>query len=114
MNSMNNLGGKISVPNALKLPQHRILIVANMYQTGFDEPHLHTMFVDKKLGGTNTVQTLSRLNRNMKGKDTTMVLDFVNDPEQVQEDFQKYLKIYLHRRTTKDLHYIIYIICPIY
>jgi type I restriction enzyme R subunit len=90
MHSMNNLGGRINVPNALKLPQHRILIVANMYQTGFDEPLLHTMFVDKKLGGTNTVQTLSRLNRNMKGKDTTMVLDFVNDPEQVQEDFQKY------------------------
>ena len=90
MKSMNSLGGKISVPNALKLPQHRILIVANMYQTGFDEPLLQTMFVDKKLGGTSTVQTLSRLNRNMKGKDTTMVLDFVNDPEKVQEDFQKY------------------------
>ncbi len=90
MNSMNNLGGKINVPNALKLPQHRILIVANMYQTGFDEPLLHTMFVDKKLGSTSTVQTLSRLNRNTKGKDSTMVLDFVNDPEKIQEDFQKY------------------------
>lgn len=90
MQNMNNLGGKINVPNAFKLPQHRILIVANMYQTGFDEPLLHTMFVDKKLGGTSTVQTLSRLNRNMKGKDSTMVLDFVNDPEKIQEDFQKY------------------------
>lgn len=90
MNSMNNLGGNISVPDALKLPQHRILIVANMYQTGFDEPQLHTMFVDKRLGGTSTVQTLSRLNRNMKGKDSTMVLDFVNDPEKIQEDFQNY------------------------
>ena len=49
MNSMNNLSGNISVPNALKLPQNRILIVANMYQTGFDEPQLHTMFVDKSL-----------------------------------------------------------------
>jgi type I restriction enzyme, R subunit len=48
------------------------------------------MFVDKKLGGTNTVQTLSRLNRTTHGKDTTMVLDFVNDPEQVQQDFQEY------------------------
>jgi type I restriction enzyme R subunit len=88
--NMNNLGGKIDIPDALKLPQHRILIVANMYQTGFDEPLLHTMFVDKKLGGASTVQTLSRLNRTTSGKDTTMVLDFVNDPEKVQEDFQMY------------------------
>lgn len=90
MTNMNNLGGRISVPDAFKLPQHRILIVANMYQTGFDEPLLHTMFVDKKLGGTSSVQTLSRLNRNMKGKDSTMVLDFVNDPEQIKADFQEY------------------------
>jgi type I restriction enzyme R subunit len=90
MQSMNSLGGKIDVTDALKLPQHRLLIVANMYQTGFDEPLLQTMFVDKKLGGTSTVQTLSRLNRTTFGKDTTMVLDFVNDPEQVQEDFQQY------------------------
>lgn len=88
--NMNNLGGKIDIPDALKLPQFRILIVANMYQTGFDEPLLHTMFVDKKLGGTSTVQTLSRLNRTSAGKDTTMVLDFVNDPELVQQDFQTY------------------------
>jgi len=88
--NMNNLGGKIEITDALKLPQYRILIVANMYQTGFDEPLLHTMFVDKKLGGTSTVQTLSRINRTAPGKDTTMVLDFVNDPEQVQADFQMY------------------------
>jgi type I restriction enzyme R subunit len=88
--NMNNLGGKVDIPDALKLPQYRILIVANMYQTGFDEPLLHTMFVDKKLGGSSTVQTLSRLNRTRQGKDTTMVLDFVNDPEKVQEDFQMY------------------------
>ena len=88
--NMNNLGGKIEIPDALKLPQYRLLIVANMYQTGFDEPLLHTMFVDKKLGGSSTVQTLSRLNRTAPGKDTTMVLDFVNDPEKVQDDFQMY------------------------
>lgn len=88
--NMNNLGGKIQIPDALKLPKYRILIVANMYQTGFDEPLLHTMFVDKKLGGTSTVQTLSRLNRTTRGKDSTMILDFVNDPDKVQEDFQKY------------------------
>jgi type I restriction enzyme R subunit len=88
--NMNNLGGNIDIPDAFKLPQYRILIVANMYQTGFDEPLLHTMFVDKKLGGTSTVQTLSRLNRTAYGKDTTMVLDFVNDAEKVQVDFQQY------------------------
>lgn len=88
--SMNQLQGKISIPEAFKLPQFRILIVANKYQTGFDEPMLHTMFVDKKLGGASTVQTLSRLNRTMRGKESTMVLDFVNDPELVQKDFQYY------------------------
>ena len=88
--SMNDLGGRISIPDALKLPKYRLLIVANKFQTGFDEPLMHTMFVDKKLGSTNTVQTLSRLNRRMKGKDSTMVLDFVNDPELIQADFQEY------------------------
>ena len=88
--SMNNLQGSISIPEALKLPKYRILIVAMKYQTGFDEPNLHTMFVDKKLGGTSTVQTLSRLNRTRKHKGGTMVLDFVNDPEQVLKDFQDY------------------------
>lgn len=88
--NMNNLGGNTEVPDAFKMPQFRILIVANMYQTGFDEPKLHTMFVDKKLGGASTVQTLSRLNRTTFGKDTTMILDFVNEPEKVQEDFQMY------------------------
>src|SRR5690554_5715297 len=88
--SMNNLAGRISIPQALKLPQYRILIVAEKFQTGFDEPMLHTMFVDKKLGGTSTVQTLSRLNRKTYGKDSTMVLDFVNDPEMVRDDFQQF------------------------
>ena len=88
--SMNDLGGRISIVDALKLPKYRILIVANKFQTGFDEPLMHTMFVDKKLGNTSTVQTLSRLNRTTKGKDATMVLDFVNDPEDIQADFQEY------------------------
>lgn len=88
--SMNNLQGNISIPEAFKMPKYRILIVANKFQTGFDEPMLHTMFVDKKLGGTSTVQTLSRLNRTAKGKESTMVLDFVNEADKVLEDFQKY------------------------
>lgn len=87
---MNNLGGRVSIPDALKTPQFRILIVANKFQTGFDEPLLHTMFVDKKLGGVSTVQTLSRLNRTAKGKDSAMILDFVNDPESILADFQEY------------------------
>lgn len=102
-NSLNELGGKVSIPEALKLPQYRILIVANKYQTGFDEPLMHTMFVDKKLGGTSTVQTLSRLNRTMRGKDSTMVLDFVNDPEEVQADFQQYYgKNYIEEANLTD------------
>ena len=88
--AMNNLGGKVDIPDAFKMPDYRILIVADKYQTGFDEPMLHTMYVDKRLGGTATVQTLSRLNRTMEGKDSTMVIDFVNDPEEVQRDFQVY------------------------
>jgi type I restriction enzyme R subunit len=90
--NMNNLGGKISIVDAFKMPQYRILIVANKFQTGFDEPNLHTMFVDKKLGGVNSVQTLSRLNRMASGKRSTMILDFVNNPEHIQQDFQAYYK----------------------
>jgi type I restriction enzyme R subunit len=101
--NMNNLEGKISIPEALKLPKYRLLIVANKFQTGFDEPLLQTMFVDKKLGGANTVQTLSRLNRNRRGKDGTMVLDFVNDHELVQKDFQHfYGKNYMEEENETD------------
>ena len=88
--NMNNLDGTVSIPEALKLPKYRMLIVAMKYQTGFDEPNLQTMFVDKKLGDTSTVQTLSRLNRTRKGKGSTMVLDFVNNPDDIQADFQQY------------------------
>lgn len=67
-----------------------MLIVAEKYQTGFDEPLLHTMFVDKKLTSVKAVQTLSRLNRTMKGKTDTFVLDFVNTAEDIQAAFQPY------------------------
>ncbi|MDO4916209.1 MAG: DEAD/DEAH box helicase family protein [Rothia sp. (in: high G+C Gram-positive bacteria)] len=69
--------------------QH-ILIVANKYQTGFDQPLLVAMYVDKKLSGITAVQTLSRLNRRASGKDNTYVLDFVNDPEQIVGSFREY------------------------
>ncbi len=107
--SMNGLEGKFLIEEAFKLPKYRILIVANKFQTGFDEPLLHTMFVDKKLGGPNTVQTLSRLNRTTRGKEGTMVLDFVNDPEQVQEDFQKYYgKNYIKIENLTDANELYY------
>jgi type I restriction enzyme R subunit len=70
--------------------EFRILVVAEKFQTGFDQPLLHTMFVDKKLEGVNAVQTLSRLNRIHSGKDDTFVLDFENDAEQVQRAFAPY------------------------
>lgn len=101
--SMNNLEGNISIPEAFKMPKYRILIVANKYQTGFDEPLLQTMFVDKKLGGANTVQTLSRLNRCKRGKDTTMILDFVNNPDNVLKDFQDYYgKVVMYEEDETD------------
>lgn len=75
-------------------PEYRILIVADKFQTGFDQPLLHTMFVDKMLGGIQCIQTLSRLNRCYdKGgvkKEDTMVIDFRNDADSVQKAFQKY------------------------
>ena len=75
-------------------PEYRILIVADKFQTGFDQPLLHTMFVDKTLGGIQCIQTLSRLNRCYdKGgvkKEDTMVIDFRNDADSVQKSFQKY------------------------
>lgn len=88
--SMNHLEGLTDIALAFKLPKYRILIVAEKYQTGFDEPLLHTMYVDKKLGDISAVQTLSRLNRTCRGKDSTSVLDFVNNPEDIQDAFQGY------------------------
>lgn len=69
---------------------YNVLIVADKYQTGFDEPLLHTMFVDKPLSGVKAVQTLSRLNRTCTGKVDTFVLDFVNDIEDIQKSFQPF------------------------
>ncbi|MEG0794693.1 MAG: DEAD/DEAH box helicase family protein [Bacilli bacterium] len=69
---------------------YNVLIVADKYQTGFDEPLLHTMFVDKPLSGVKAVQTLSRLNRTCLGKTDTFILDFVNTAEDIQTAFQPY------------------------
>ena len=67
-----------------------MLLVAEKYQTGFDQPLLHTMYVDKRLAGIQAVQTLSRLNRTHPGKEDTFVLDFVNEPEEVLKAFQPF------------------------
>lgn len=71
---------------------YNILIVADKYQTGFDEPMLHTMFVDKKLKNVKAVQTLSRLNRWQKDKEDTYVLDFVNTPDEIKKAFGPFYK----------------------
>lgn len=71
-------------------PEYRFLIVAEKFQTGFDQPLLHTMYVDKKLSGVNAVQTLSRLNRTHPEKEGTMVLDFANEAEEIRCAFADY------------------------
>ena len=73
-------------------PEYRVLIVANKFQTGFDQPLLQTMYVDKKLGGVNAVQTLSRLNRTHQDKPGAMVLDFANESDDIQAAFQPYFE----------------------
>ncbi len=72
---------------------YQLLVVAEKYQTGFDQPLLHTMYIDKKLNGISAVQTLSRLNRIHPDKEDTFVLDFVNDAEEIQEAFRPYYEV---------------------
>lgn len=79
-----------AIPEEFKKSEYRFLIVANKYQTGFDQPLLHTMYVDKKLGGVSAVQTLSRLNRTAPGKKDTFVLDFANTTDEIKNAFEPY------------------------
>ena len=79
-----------NIAEAFKDDQFQILLVANKFQTGFDQPLLCGMYVDKKLAGIQAVQTLSRLNRCHPGKDKTYVLDFVNDPGEILNAFKTY------------------------
>jgi type I restriction enzyme R subunit len=81
-----------SLPEAFNSDDYQVMLVANKYQTGFDQPLLVSMYVDKKLSGVSAVQTLSRLNRTATGKDATYVLDFVNDPNDILEAFMPYFK----------------------
>lgn len=78
------------LPARFDSPDYNILLVANKYQTGFDQPLLHTMYVDKRLDGVQAVQTLSRLNRMIPGKDAPFVLDFVNDALNIYRAFKPY------------------------
>ena len=80
------------IPKTFKKEPYRILVVADMYQTGFDEPLLHTMYVDKTLTDIKAVQTLSRLNRCHPAKHDTCVLDFANDTGAIKEAFSRYYK----------------------
>ena len=81
---------KKSVKEAFKSDDYKILIVANKFQTGFDEPLLHTMYINKILRGVAAVQTLSRANRIAPHKDDTLILDFVNDTDTIRESFEPY------------------------
>ena len=87
--SMNHLNGQ-DIRSAFKTNDYNVLIVANKFQTGFDEPKLCAMYVDKMLSGITAVQTLSRLNRIHRGKTRTYILDFVNDIETIQKSFAPY------------------------
>ncbi|MBK7227016.1 MAG: type I restriction endonuclease subunit R [Saprospiraceae bacterium] len=81
-----------SIPTEFEKNEYRFLLVANKFQTGFDQPLLHTMYVDKKLGGVNAVQTLSRINRSHPLKKDTFVLDFANSAEDIEKAFKPYFE----------------------
>jgi type I restriction enzyme R subunit len=79
-----------ALPERFASSDYQVLLVANKYQTGFDQPLLHTMYVDKRLDGVQAVQTLSRLNRMIPGKDAPFVLDFRNEAEEIYRAFKPY------------------------
>lgn len=81
-------------------PEYRFLVVASKFQTGFDQPLLHTMYVDKKLGGLNAVQTLSRLNRTHPDKKGTVVIDFANGADEIKAAFEPYYETTLLSEAT--------------
>ncbi len=88
--SMNGGIREKELPERFGSEEYQVLIVAEKYQTGFDQPLLHTMYVDKRLAGIQAVQTLSRLNRTHAGKEDTFVLDFVNETKEILDAFQPY------------------------
>ncbi len=102
---MNGFGEK-QLPERFDTDEFRVLLVAEKYQTGFDQPLLHTMYVDKRLDNVKAVQTLSRLNRIYPGKDDTFVLDFVNEAETIRKAFLPYYEeAYLPEATDPNMLY---------
>jgi len=89
------------LPERFATDEYQVLLVAEKYQTGFDQPLLHTMYVDKKLSGVKAVQTLSRLNRTCPGKEDTFILDFVNKAEDIQEAFKPYYQATIVEEVTE-------------
>ncbi|MEP3784762.1 MAG: type I restriction endonuclease [Paracoccaceae bacterium] len=90
-NNMNPTAGGQDLRIAFDRPEYRVMLVANKFQTGFDQPKLVAMYVDKKIGNpVEIVQTLSRLNRTFPGKDQTFIIDFVNEPEAIEAAFAQY------------------------
>ncbi|CAA0260750.1 type I restriction endonuclease subunit R [Tenacibaculum maritimum] len=92
------------LPKKFASDEYQLLLVADKYQTGFDQPLLHTMYVDKKLSGVKCVQTLSRLNRMHAGKEDTFILDFTNDTEDILNSFQPYYELTTVENTTDPNH----------
>ena len=96
--------GEKELPGVFEKEDYRILLVAEKYQTGFDQPLLHTMFVDKPLSGVKAVQTLSRINRIHPGKEDTFILDFVNDRDTILKAFQPFYELTTVEQVTDPNH----------
>lgn len=96
--------GERELPDKFGTDEYQVLLVADKYQTGFDQPLLHTMYVDKKLSGVKAVQTLSRLNRTHLGKEDTFILDFANDRETIIASFQPYYELTTMNEKTDPNH----------
>jgi type I restriction enzyme R subunit len=92
------------LPKKFASDEYQLLLVADKYQTGFDQPLLHTMYVDKKLSGVKAVQTLSRLNRMCAGKEDTFILDFVNETQDILDSFQPYFELTSIRENSDPNH----------
>lgn len=93
-----------NLTNEFDTQEYQVLVVADKYQTGFDQPLLHTMYVDKKLSGVQAVQTLSRLNRTHPGKEDTFVLDFENDREDIYDAFEPFYEKTTVEETSDPQH----------
>ncbi len=105
---MNKIQEK-ELPEKFHSDDYQVLIVAEKYQTGFDEPLLHTIFVDKKLSGVKAVQTLSRVNRTCNGKEDTLVIDFVNHADEIKEAFEPfYTQTSIEETTDCNIVYDLY------